>query len=189
MNTRKNIFEKPRKKNKSDGSVSPKSMFENRDKFLPKEETEIVFYHADVKSSRRCKEHEFLNHLNGKLLMSNQVIIDKFKDDLSYLHEYFDITPEDTRINKRLRDIFSLYISLSDLEKLDRNIYKARIKDEAGAPTGFRIFIFKDFETNQFKIFLLDPLHLVITSHIQRKEKTYINNRGNSMCLSELFED
>lgn len=190
MSTHRNIFNKPGAKKNGKGkgpSLTPKSIFETKS-LEPKEKLDIEYYNEAVKVSQRKKEHKFLNHLNGRLLPSNKDIVFKFKDDLQALHRYFDIDPEEGNLNKRLEEIFSLYVSASDLQKLKGNIYKVRMKTEVGTSTGFRIFIFKDFTENKYKIFLIDPLHLVIPSAVQRRENTYDLNKGNSLCISRLFE-
>lgn len=187
MNTHRNILNKPGKKeNRKSPTLTPQPKFETK-KIEPKEQIGIEFYDEKVKISRRNKDHKFLNHLNRTLIPENEAIVLKFKNDLKALHSFFEIDPEERNLDKRLREIFSLYVDADDLDKLKGNIYKARIKDEVGMSTGFRIFIFKDFAEEKYKIFLLDPLHLVIPSRVQYRENTYINNRGNGVCISSLF--
>lgn len=187
MNTHKNIFNKPGKEQQKKGpSLAPRSIFGTKS-MQPKEKGEIVFYNEGVKFSKRLKKHQFLNHLGPRTLTSGKDTIYKFKDNLQELHNYFDFDTDETSIDNRLREIFSLYVDENDFENLDRNICKARIKTAVGQSTGFRIFLYKDSKENKYKIFLLDPLHLVIPSRVQRTEKTYENNKGNGTCFNRFF--
>lgn len=187
MNTHKNIFNKPgRKKKKKGPSLAPQSIFGTKS-IEPKEKGEIVFYDEGVKFSKRLNEREFLNHLGPKNLTESKDTILKFKDNLQDLHHYFDFDTDETSIDGRLKEIFSLYVKEDDLENLDKNVCKARIKTAVGQSTGFRIFLYLDSAENKYKIFLLDPLHLVIPSRVQRAEKTYENNKGNGMCFNRFF--
>ncbi len=50
-----------------------------------------------------------------------------------------------------------------------------------------QMYLYKNIEKNEYLIFLIDPLHLAIPSEETLNDKVYINNRSNTICISDII--
>ena len=120
-------------------------------------------------------------------LYSNDVI-NLFWPDLKKLNDhgmdetdYFSL-PETAQL--RLERIFKLYLTR---EFSLTNINKIKLRtNELDKSTSFRIFVI--LEGDKYLVFLLDPLHLVVTDKRTREKKVFKNNKGNGTCMSKYLK-
>lgn len=130
------------------------------------------------KSSKVFSNDEFTNYLNQS---SKNEFYNNFYDyakNLNKLKKY-GLDP-DLEITERLERIFALYLDTNDIDKT--KIAKIRVETQTEGSTSLRIYILMNSEA--YKVFLIDPLHLVIPSKRQIREQTYLRNKGNGLCIS-----
>ena len=103
------------------------------------------------------------------------------------LNNFFDesdyfLLPQ--REQERLERIFKLYLTR---EFSLTNINKIKLRtNELDKSTSFRVFVI--LEGEKYLVFLLDPLHLVITDRRTRLDNVFIKNRGNGICMSRYLD-
>lgn len=152
---------------------------------------DFELYSEEVLNSKHSQfkkypEDEFTNFLNSQ----NE---DKFKHIASYFWpevqnlNYFELDESNylelpPLKQERLERIFSLY--LKDVFSL-QNINKIKIRDRLNQSTPFRVFVL--IEDLKYKVFLFDPLHLVITDKRTREDEVFLKNKGNGTCMSKLI--
>lgn len=73
-----------------------------------------------------------------------------------------------------------------DFKNHKEDFIKFTVLDYFDQPTQYRIFLYKDLAKNEYIIFLIDPLHLVIPDKVTRDANTYSRNKNNTICISTL---
>ena len=153
----------------------------------PDREKKFSLYSGHVLKSKSSlpdsPNDKFTNFLDKKSQMEFKNNVFDYVRDWDKLHGADLITIDDG--NDRLTRIFNLY--LNDNWSFGQ---VAKLKIETNGlsnSTPLRIFIL--LEANVYKIFLFDPLHLVVPSKIQRVNKTFDKNKGNSLCISKVFKE
>ena len=133
-------------------------------------------------------EDQFTNFLNRDIVQNFKYNIDLFWPDLQKLNNHFfdesDYFLLPQREQERLERIFKLYLTR---EFSLTNINKIKLRtNELDKSTSFRVFVI--LEGEKYLVFLLDPLHLVITDRRTRLDNVFIKNRGNGICMSRYLD-
>lgn len=151
----------------------------------PDKEKSFKLYNEDVKISKKLYEHEFTNFLTKNQLSNLKDLFRPYIDDLDKLRECQLDEDRNGSFDIRLKEIFNLYLNKDNFSY--NQINKIRIEtDYFSHATSLRLFIF--VEKDHYKLFLIDPLHLVIPSKVQKDKKTFKTNKGNSCCMSEIWD-
>lgn len=163
------------------------------DPFKPKKTRNFELYSDQVIESKRSNnkiypEDQFTNFLNRDTVQNFKYNIDLFWPDLQKLNNHFfdesDYFLLPQREQKRLERIFKLYLTR---EFSLTNINKIKLRtNELDKSTSFRVFVI--LEGEKYLVFLLDPLHLVITDRRTRLDNVFIKNRGNGICMSRYLD-
>lgn len=170
--------------------MAAKGFVDSAEQFIP----EIQFLSEDVKTSKHNAEWRFTNFLRRDTSEDIRQRILAVMRDPFVATRYVDTV----RINDRIKNCLSLYVDALEQDVL---IFKSDIRDAmTSRQAGVRVFTILDLPGNNpdakvhFKIILIDPFHLVITSQHDGLGKTemerlsYNSNRGNTICISELLK-
>ena len=180
------IWDKSSSEKKYDDKLASNTLLDSNKILETDNKAEIKFYSDDSKKSFLEKEDQFTNFLN-----KNQVEDFKFRmlEFLTKPNSLYNSTSHWHKVdkNKRLKHLFSLKLSVEDITKHLDDIHKVHIVDNFGTMTAYRIYLYKNIEKNEYLIFLIDPLHLAIPSEETLNDKVYINNRGNTICISDII--
>ena len=173
-------------------NIEPENSIES-DPLKPEKTREFELYSNDVIKSKHSKyksypEDQFTNFLNEDVVQNFVNNINLFWPDLKKLNDhgmdetdYFSL-PETAQL--RLERIFKLYLTR---EFSLTNINKIKLRtNELDKSTSFRIFVI--LEGDKYLVFLLDPLHLVVTDKRTREKKVFKNNKGNGTCMSKYLK-
>lgn len=193
MNTK--LVDKLWEKNTSKNKLSKKSNLNSKIKsehLISKGSLRsFVLYSDDVLNSKKSKnrlfpEDQFTNFLNKSLESKFIANIHYFWPDINNLNN-FDLDESDyselsAKKQERLERIFSLY--LTEKFRLSQ-INKIKIRNSLNQSTPFRVFVI--LHDDVYKIFLFDPLHLVITDRRTREDNVFENNKSNGTCMSRFF--
>lgn len=173
-------------------NIDPENSIES-DPLQPEKTREFELYSSDVIMSKHSKykvypEDQFTNFLKEDVVQNFVNNINLFWPDLKKLNDhdmdetdYFSL-PQTAQY--RLERIFKLYLtrefSLSNINKI-----KLRT-NELDKSTSFRVFVI--LEGDKYLVFLLDPLHLVITDRRTRENEVFNANKGNGKCMSNYLK-
>lgn len=136
---------------------------------------------------KRDPEDRFTNFLKQDVIQEFENNINLFWPDLSKLNDHdmdetdYFLLPESAQL--RLERIFSLYLNEQfSLAKINKIKLRTRDLDKS---TSFRVFVI--LEDDKYSVFLLDPLHLVVTDRRTRDNNVFEDNKGNGSCMSSYF--
>lgn len=134
-------------------------------------------------NSQHIKESEFTNFLRKRSEL-HPYIYDYYQD-LNQLNKCVDVQEmSESGFNERVDRIFRAY--LGEVNYSVQEITKLKIKTTTGKTTPLRIFVI--LRDSVYKVFLIDPLHLVIPSKLQFDENTYHNHKGCGLCMSRVLK-
>ncbi|GEK88872.1 hypothetical protein SAMN04488100_10513 [Alkalibacterium putridalgicola] len=173
--------------NSGDILDSKESVLDQKSQYLePTTKRSFELMNEDTLKSKRnitdFPEDEFTNFLNKKLEPEFIHNVYEYARDWNKLDE--GTIDADTGENERLERIFNLY--LKEDWSFD-DIAKCRIRsNQLNDSTALRVYLI--MEEKSYKVFLIDPLHLVIPSQWQRRNNTFKKNKGNGLCMSKAFE-
>lgn len=189
MKSLMNIDDVLKPQNNSGDILDPKeSVLDQKSQYLePTTKRSFELMNEDTLKSRHnisdFPEDEFTNFLNKKLEPEFIHNVYEYAKDWNKLDE--GTIDEDTGENDRLERIFNLY--LEEDWTFDK-IAKCRIRSsQLDDSTALRVYLI--MEKDAYKIFLIDPLHLVIPSRWQRANKTFERNKANGLCMSNAFKE
>lgn len=173
-------------------NIDPENSIES-DPLKPEKTREFELYSSDVIISKHSKykvypEDQFTNFLKEDVVQNFVNNINLFWPDLKKLNDhdmdetdYFSL-PQTAQF--RLERIFKLYLtrefSLSNINKIKL------MTNELDKSTSFRVFVI--LEGDKYLVFLLDPLHLVITDRRTRENDAFNANKGNGKCMSKYLK-
>lgn len=173
-------------------NIDPKNSIES-DPLNPEKPREFELYSSDVINSKHSEykkypEDQFTNFLKKDVVQNFVNNIELFWPDLKKLTDYdmdeTDYFSLDKKAQLRLERIFKLYLTR---EFSLTNINKIKLRtNELDKSTSFRVFVI--LEGEKYLVFLLDPLHLVITDRRTRLDNVFIKNRGNGICMSRYLD-
>lgn len=153
----------------------------------------LLLTDLNILTSKKSDEYNFTNFLNKECIndfdttlynllcdVKNKVFLKNLKFDLD---ENIDLINFEEK--NRLCGILNLYRDENNYIKEESlsEITKAKIRTALGNSTSFRIYI--NISSYDYKIILLDPLHLAMLSKIQyRKGHRYIDHKSNDLCIT-----
>ena len=154
---------------------------------------EFELYSSEVIKSKHSKyriypEDQFTNFLNEDVVQNFVNNINLFWPDLKKLNDHAmdetDYSSLSETAQLRLERIFKLYLTR---EFSLKNINKVKLRtNELNKSTSFRIFVL--LEEEKYLVFLLDPLHLVVTDRRTRENGVFTANKGNGTCMSKYLK-
>lgn len=130
------------------------------------------------------EKSEFINFLNKNIENEFENYFYDFSSN-SFKVNTYSYKDEADNIRNNLREILDDRYNFTD-EEISFMIKTRWIFD--GQTTPLRLF-FNLNENDKYELILIDPLHLAITSTIQREEKTYNKNVDNKVCISKVVRN
>ncbi|KAA1042493.1 hypothetical protein ERX35_001015 [Macrococcus equipercicus] len=171
----------------------------NKQHLSPKKVSKKKFeYNSKSLISIDISEYEFTNFLSEETKhgASNRFYYLLNNEHECLLTEDFN---ESENIIKSIKGIISdiydtesdskLFAALDSTES-EQPFFKARVKDNVGNSTSFRVFYYLNKDKNAYEIILIDPLHLAIKSRVQyKKPNRYEDMKTNSICISSIYRE
>lgn len=127
---------------------------------------------------------EFINFLNKNIEKEFENYFYDFSSN-SFKVNTYSYKDETDNIRTMLKEILDKQYNFTD-EEINFMIKTRWIFD--GQTTPLRLF-FNLSENDKYELILIDPLHLAITSSLQREEKTYKLNVENKICISKVIKN
>ncbi|OEK72711.1 hypothetical protein AST06_11810 [Staphylococcus saprophyticus] len=176
--------------NKSDKTKPQNSNF-NHKKLQPKIKPKFIFM-EESKKSVNVKEVGFTNFLSDKNKEETKLRLEYLTSNVNELENLVNEENGKDETDNILNNIDTILLKMYDDNYFsnykETKYFKARIKTQLGQSTSFRLFLVKDIEYNNYPIVLVDPLHLAVKSSRQyEKPNRYEDNKGNGLCLSNIF--
>ncbi|MFD2830360.1 hypothetical protein [Corticicoccus populi] len=152
-------------------------------RLIPEEEHKPIRIDAESLYSKHIPEAEFTNFLNKSNKSDFEKGMVDFTNNPDRIFEYTNGDESDD-LEEELQEILKICYpdkSPDDFEFIMKTRWRSLLDD----PSAFRLYFALNLEGDCYNLILVDPLHLCIPSAIQRREKTYINNKSNNICISE----
>ena len=148
----------------------------------PTKKKSFQLYNDDVRKSQRALNLSFTNFLDKSSAKEFEEHIHQYVGSWDKLHEQ-DIELGMDNVD-RLRGIFNLYLN-SDyhVDQVAKILLMIRRPPRS---TPLRIYVW--LHESVYYVFLIDPLHLVIPSRVQREGNIFQKSKGNGYCMSRVFE-
>lgn len=142
-----------------------------------------------IKTITSChlSDEQFTNFLNDRLTADFQdKILPLITGKKSLDSTMYSLDSTKVDLNKRIKKIFNEYVNPEDFQVYKDAIRKISIKDSLGRSTSHRIYFYKNRDSGEYVIFLIDPLHLVIPDAYTKSHKVYQKNVNNRLCISNI---
>lgn len=174
----------------------------NKNILEPTKKREIKLYSEDVIGSKRIVNtpEDFTNFLNNECVTQFKNEINPYIGRLEKIYSDLNESRSVGTVpnHERIKKILGLYLNNEDKERLDiavdikngefNEILKIKPRAMDGQlSTSLRLFIL--LKNNTYQVILIDPLHLVIPSKVQRDQDIYKNNKGNGASMEKSIKE